>query len=371
MQKLRKLFKSGIYPIQHKNMRLNFMQMIDDVKSEHVATQSKKIKLASLSPDITSAIPWLIDTLTSVQMEKLRKRIKTDDVIKMDFAGYLTVFNITCIEPGDYVRAIQEPQMLQTRVSKYDTKRKVVTSLPSFSEKWHSCCNFRRSLLNCKDVHEGKWELSHKYNYKLATNFMPMYARAIYDHFNAKRVLDSCAGWGDRLTGALCARSVQKYVGIDPNPYLRKGYTRILHDFGVSVDQEDNQSVQYSNAFKIHTTLFENSQSLLQDEVFDFALTSPPFFDFENYGSHMPKYSDWIEQFYKPLFKITHDHLEGHAFFVVYLSDTVSGPIVQFMVESVPTFTSFKMTGKIGMLGGSSSKIRDLYVFQRGARQIE
>ena len=43
-------------------------------------------------------------------------------------------------------------------------------------------------------------------------------------------VLES-AGWGDRMTGALCASSVQKYEGIDPNPALRKGYTQILSDF--------------------------------------------------------------------------------------------------------------------------------------------
>ena len=69
------------------------------------------------------------------------------------------------------------------------------------------------------------------------------------------------------------------------------------------------------------------------------------------------------------MFVITHDHLEEHAFFAVYLGDTISGLVEKFMSESVPRFTTFQLKGKLGIVGGSSGKIRDVYVFQRGARQ--
>ena len=128
------------------------------------------------------------------QMEILRTRIKTDTVVKVDHTGYLTVFKIINIDPGDYVRAIQESEILKTRVARYDKKQKRVIHLPSFSEKWHASYHFRNALLSCKDIQEGKWELSLKFNYRLATNFMPMYVRAIYDYLRARNVLDSCAG---------------------------------------------------------------------------------------------------------------------------------------------------------------------------------
>lgn len=344
------------------------MDLLSTSKADQSTVSRKRVKIDCHMPDKVPEIPWLTNTFLPEQMEILRRRIKTDTVIRVDHPEYLTVFKLTSIDPGDYVRAIQEPEILKTKVARYDKKHKRVISLPSFSEKWHACCRFRNALLSCQDIQEGKWDLTSKFDYRLATNFMPMYARAIYDYFNATNVLDSCAGWGDRMTGALCASSVKQYVGIDPNPALRKGYTQILSDFGVTVNTQDHTTIQYSNQFKIHTTVFETSRCLLEHELFDFALTGPPFYDFEDYGPHMPKYSDWIEQFYKPLFEITHDHLEGHAFFVVYLNDTISGPIENFMSECVPTFTTFELKGKLGMVGGSSSKIRDVYVFQRGAR---
>tara|TARA_B100002003_G_scaffold85450_1_gene79917 strand:+ start:52 stop:786 length:735 start_codon:yes stop_codon:yes gene_type:complete len=40
----------------------------------------------------------------------------------------------------------------------------------------------------------------------IATQFKPVVAKAIYDMTNAKRILDTSCGWGDRLAGFFCFR---------------------------------------------------------------------------------------------------------------------------------------------------------------------
>ena len=51
----------------------------------------------------------------------------------------------------------------------------------------------------------------------IATQFKPIVAKTIYELCNAKTVLDTSMGWGDRLT-AFYASNATHYIGCDPNP---------------------------------------------------------------------------------------------------------------------------------------------------------
>ena len=51
----------------------------------------------------------------------------------------------------------------------------------------------------------------------IATQFKPVVAKAIYDITEAKTVLDTSCGWGDRLAGFF-ASDAEEYYGCDPNP---------------------------------------------------------------------------------------------------------------------------------------------------------
>jgi len=311
-------------------------------------------------------IPMLSHSLGVSKLQRLRERIETDEVINFKKSGFLIVFKLTSIEPAEYVRAIQEMEMLKTKVAKYDKRVKRAVTLLSFVEVWNRNQRFRNKILGSIDPDEAKWQLAYEFNYKLATNFMPMYARSIYEYFGGERVLDGCAGWGDRMAGALSAGTVKKYVGFDPNSLLIPGYMRIQNDFGFDVMARNDSTIEFDSNFRIHTVVFEEAEQFLAGEKFDLAFTGPPFFFYEDYGEHMPRYTNWIEQFYRPLFQITHDHLDGNGIFAVYLNDTVSGTIEDYMMKVVPTFTTFKYIGKVGIVGGSSNQIRDIFVFQRG-----
>ena len=60
----------------------------------------------------------------------------------------------------------------------------------------------------------------------VASQFKPVIAKAFYDKFNSKNVLDFSAGWGDRLAGFYASDSGKHYVGIDPNLDNHPAYER-------------------------------------------------------------------------------------------------------------------------------------------------
>ena len=64
----------------------------------------------------------------------------------------------------------------------------------------------------------------------IATQFKPVVAKAIYDMTNAKTVLDTSCGWGDRLAGFF-ASDAEEYYGCDPNPNTYARYTQQISKY--------------------------------------------------------------------------------------------------------------------------------------------
>lgn len=318
----------------------------------------------------TSAnIPLLIDALKPAGLEILRNRIRKElPEYSIDDPKYEIVYKIKDDSPSDYVRAIQELEILKTRLKLHDNKTNRTRTLPSFVEVWENPkSGLAKAIFSEKDRQEAKWALSKKFGYKIATTFMPMYAKSIYEYFGAKYVLDPCVGWGDRMTGALVA-SVRRYVGFDPNTNLVPGYKKIQADFGnkVVVDDPDHYHVKFEGGYDIYSIPFEHSDKRLGDERFDFAFTSPPFFDYEDYNPNNPTYKNWYKEFYEPLFILTEKRLKANAFFAIHIDDTSAGKIRDFLFRRVDQITSFKYCGRIGLVGGKSGKIRNVFLFQRG-----
>jgi len=56
----------------------------------------------------------------------------------------------------------------------------------------------------------------------VCSSFDPAIALHIFRKFESKRILDFCAGWGDRLIAAIAHNA--SYTGIDINGDLFKGY---------------------------------------------------------------------------------------------------------------------------------------------------
>ena len=319
-------------------------------------------------------IPKLLE---AIDAEAYANRLKTDTPLyNSNIRGYEIVYTLSDDKPADLVRAIQEEEILKTRIKVRQGAR--VTTLPSFWEVWHTKdSGLSAEVLAHADPNEAKWVLSKKYGYKLATTFMPTYAKSIYEYFRGECVLDPCAGWGDRMLGATVSSCVKKYVGFDPNRALIPGYKEIMRRFGHVQKMRDtvfdfaNPSVAtqthiaFSNDFEIYAEPFEQGVLSFPPNSFDFAFTSPPYFDYEDYTPTNPKYRDWFLQFYTPLFKQTCRVLKPGAFFAIHIGDTSAGQITRFLVETVPKITEFRYVSKIGLKGAHSNQIRDVWLFQK------
>ena len=313
--------------------------------------------------------PLLIDSLTPEQLDSYRLRIRKElPEFSTDDPKYEIIYKIKDDKPADYTRAIQEREILKTRLKLKDPQTGRTKSLKSFTEIWEDAkSGLAEDISKASDQNEAKWSLAKKYNYKIATTFMPMYAKCIYEYFGAKSVLDPCEGWGYRMCGALSSTCVKRYVGFDPNTSLVPGYKKIQKDFGnkVLVDDPKHYHVKFEGGYDIYSIPFEHAEKRLGNERFDFAFTSPPFFDYEDYSEDNPKYENWYKEFYEPLFILTEGRLLSGSFFAIHIDDTSAGKIRDFLFRRVEQITSFKYCGKIGLMGGKSGKIRNVYLFQK------
>lgn len=146
--------------------------------------------------------------------------------------------------------------------------------------------------------------------------FPPLLARKIANSFSIKRtdhVLDPCAGWGGRLIGI--STVCDNYTACEPQTQTFNGLLE-LAQFLKSFNQNLNA--------KIINKPYEDAQESIQDNFFDLAITSPPYFDTELY-SQEPTQSyiryqtieKWAELFFLPLVQNTINKLKPHKPFVL------------------------------------------------------
>lgn len=146
---------------------------------------------------------------------------------------------------------------------------------------------------------------------RIPLDFPANTARELIEEFGGKgcRVLDPCHGWGGRLCGAMMA-DVSLYVGCDPSQEAHDGVVREYEAFK-----------QYCPDTQAEFLLSPFEDVNLEGRLFDFALTSPPYFDVEQYHGEeqahikFPKYELWVKGFYRPLIEKTYNALkEGGVF---------------------------------------------------------
>ena len=147
----------------------------------------------------------------------------------------------------------------------------------------------------------------------IASQFRPSAAKAVYDLFEAKNILDFSAGWGDRLCGFLASDAVS-YTGVDPNKDAVAKYCDMLDYFytdrDVTIFNECAEDVDYG------------------DKMFDLVFTSPPYFDLERYTTESnqswkryKKLDAWLEGFLFKSIEKAWNHLEKDGHLIINISD--------------------------------------------------
>jgi hypothetical protein len=151
----------------------------------------------------------------------------------------------------------------------------------------------------------------------VAQDFPAEIARNYYNELcpDGGSVLDPSHGWGGRAVGFLLSGRARRYVGVDPSPEtnagvcaLLKKFAKVLAEWGIPKTWE-----VISLPFEEFTTV----------ERFDFAFTSPPYFDVEEYvggkQSHekFQSFEAWDSGFYRVMMERVHELLKPGAAFVL------------------------------------------------------
>ena len=181
----------------------------------------------------------------------------------------------------------------------------------------------------------------------IATQFKPVVAKAIYDMTNAKTVLDTSCGWGDRLAGFF-ASDAEEYYGCDPNPNTYQRYQEQISSYNKLLSKPKKVQIWRCGAEDLPYHKLPK---------IDVAFTSPPYFSTEEYnkgGEHQEdqswhkfnEYDKWRDDFYLP---VAEKPMQVSKFMFVNIMDPkIKGKRYRSGDELVDKFAK-KFMGQIGM----------------------
>jgi len=213
--------------------------------------------------------------------------------------------------------------------------------------------------VNMLDMREQIWKMGFECN-----AFKSTLAISIYKMFQAKRILDFSAGWGDRLLAAI-SYGAERYVGYDPNPELQIGYQEMISLFS-----------HHSNVHKYEVNMqpFETSNI---SETFDLILTSPPYYDFETYVEtnkeeaktqsivKYPRFNQWMIEFLFTSLRKCWNALTVGGNMVIHLSDVYKTNYVESMIIYILGWCEgSRFDGSIASIG-DCGKPRPLWIFHK------
>ena len=181
----------------------------------------------------------------------------------------------------------------------------------------------------------------------IATQFKPNVAKAIYQMTDAKRVLDTSCGWGDRLAGFF-ASDAEEYIGCDPNPNTFKQYLKQVEVYNSFLSKPKKVTLYNCGAEDMPWDKIDN---------IDCAFTSPPYFSTERYNEGGDKeenqswfkfdeYSKWRDDFYLPVSQKSFER--SKHMFINIMDPTIKGKRYFSSDELVDSLKD-NFVGQIGM----------------------
>jgi len=195
----------------------------------------------------------------------------------------------------------------------------------SMFARFHNDHKLKRAIKLCFDIKTGVTPPQLRGALELiggnvATNYKTMNAKALYEKYVPKNgaILDFSAGFGGRMLGALSSKNDYIYVGIEPEPAT----VQSLHQLGQHIESVTGRSGSYQ------LVQCGSEEAVLYPEVFDFAFSSPPYFNLESYSDldsqcyvKYPTLEEWFEGYVKPTIKNIHKSLKTGSFYAVNIAD--------------------------------------------------
>jgi tRNA1(Val) A37 N6-methylase TrmN6 len=165
-----------------------------------------------------------------------------------------------------------------------------------------------------------------------AINIMrPLNCMEIYTRFNAKKVLNFCAGWGGSSVAA-AALNLEAHYGIEINKDLKEPYDNMIKYLRTKSNTEFYIWIE-------DAVLFDYSK-LDYDTVF----SSPPYYFIEKYANNVNYKSkkDMNELFYKPLFSKSYNGLKKGGHFIINVCKEVYNNVLKNLLGEAHTIFPLK-----------------------------
>ena len=179
-----------------------------------------------------------------------------------------------------------------------------------------------RGVNDAKVLSRETYTMAFRLGTYIATQFKPIVAKTIYEMSDAKTVLDTSMGWGDRLT-AFYASNATHYIGCDPNPNTFARYKDMIEFYDKLTGGKKTTQIYNCGAEDLPWNEIENV---------DCAFTSPPYFSTERYNEGGEKeelqswfkfneYESWRDNFYLPVSHNTFDSLSDKGVMLINILD--------------------------------------------------
>ena len=189
-------------------------------------------------------------------------------------------------------------------------------------EIWASLGPLWRGVNSTKDLSPQSIVEALRLGTYVATQFKPLVAKIIYDMTEAKTVLDTSRGWGDRLA-AFYASNATHYIGCDPNPNTFARYKNMIEFFDGLTGGKKTVQIYRCGAENLPWDKIENV---------DCAFTSPPYFSTERYNeggefeneqswAKYNTYEEWRDGFFLPVSQRSFESLNDNGVLVVNIFD--------------------------------------------------
>ena len=189
-------------------------------------------------------------------------------------------------------------------------------------EIWASLGPLWRGVNSTKDLSPQSIVEALRLGTYVATQFKPLVAKIIYDMTEAKTVLDTSMGWGDRLA-AFYASNATHYIGCDPNPNTFARYKNMIEFFDGLTGGKKTVQIYRCGAENLPWDKIENV---------DCAFTSPPYFSTERYNeggefeneqswAKYNTYEEWRDGFFLPVSQRSFESLNDNGVLLVNIFD--------------------------------------------------
>ena len=195
---------------------------------------------------------------------------------------------------------------------------------------------------------------------KGCSHFSPFVTVMTLRYFNARRILDFSAGWGDRLIGCLARDDwIDHYCGVDPNKQLTTGYKNMIKTYAPKHSRKKYEIV-CGPAEKEYIPLANG-------RLYDLVFTSPPFYDKEIYTSkgeqsiNEKSYQEWLDEFLLHTIGNVYDLLEMNGHIVLHLSDE----LIESIKDKVSQYMKYEGIIYIGDPNYEGTKYEKMVVFEK------